>query len=135
MKYKEEKAAIEAEQKVIDEEIAQAKTKHVMTPSKHNGNPTPGEPSTNKLQPAFHDLTEMELTSRCRRRWVWGRGIWSRSGERRQPEQDDDIRNRGQGCCDQRTVTGIRLDVLTDKRLPANGPLSAERELCEVVRG
>ena len=47
------------------------------------------------------------------------------------PGRDDDIRNRGQGWCDRRTgAPGIRLDVLTDKRLPANGAgPSAEREL------
>ena len=61
VKYKEEKAAIQLEQKMIDEEIAQAKTKH--------GDAF--ETWQNRLQeslaqansPAFHDLVEMELTS------------------------------------------------------------------------
>ena len=60
-KYKEEKAAIEAELKVIDEKIAEAKTKH------GHAFETWQTRLRDRLEqanlPAFHDLAEMEVTS------------------------------------------------------------------------
>ena len=120
VKYKEEKAAIEAEQKVIDEEIAQAKTKH--------GDAF--ETWQNRLQeslaqansPAFHDLVEMELTSDVEGVGfeVEESGVVQVSGAN--PDGMMIFEIAGKVGAIGEPVTGIRLDVLTDKRLPANGP-------------
>ena len=120
VKYKEEKAAIESEQKMIDEEIAQAKTKH--------GDAF--ETWQNRLQeslaqansPAFHDLVEMELTSDVEGVGfeVEESGVVQVTGAN--PDGMMIFEIAGKVGAIGEPVTGIRLDVLTDKRLPANGP-------------
>ena len=119
-KYKEEKAAIEAELKVIDEEIAEAKTKH------GDAFETWQTRLRDRLEqansPAFHDLAEMEVTSD-----VEGVGFEvEESGVVQVTGANPDglmiFEIAGKVGAIGEPVTGIRLDVLTDKRLPANGP-------------
>ncbi len=119
-KYKEEKAAIEAELKVIDEEIAEAKTKH--GDAFETWQTRLRERLAQENPPAFHDLAEMEVTSD-----VEGVGFEvEESGEVQVSGANPDglmvFEVAGKAGTIGEPVTGIRLDVLTDKRLPANGP-------------
>ena len=120
VKYKEEKAAIEAEQKVIDEEIAQAKTKHV--DAFETWQTRLQESLAQANSPAFHDLVEMELTSDVEGVGfeVEESGVVQVSGAN--PDGMMIFEIAGKVGAIGEPVTGIRLDVLTDKRLPANGP-------------
>jgi len=120
VKYKEEKAAIEAEQKVIDEEIAQAKTKH--GDAFETWQTRLQESLAQANSPAFHDLVEMELTSDVEGVGfeVEESGVVQVSGAN--PDGMMIFEIAGKVGAIGEPVTGIRLDVLTDKRLPANGP-------------
>ena len=94
-------------------------------------NPTPGRRGLPENSPAFHDLAEMELTSDVEGVGFEVEESGSRSGERRQPRRDDDIRNRGQGWCDRRTGDWDppRCAHRQASSCQRAGP-SAERELC-----
>ena len=119
-KYKEEKAAIEAKLKVINEEIAEAKTKHGHAFETWQTRLRDRLAQANS--PAFHDLAEMEVTSD-----VEGVGFEiEESGIVQVPGANPDglmiFEIAGKVSAIGEPVPGIRLDVLTDKRLPANGP-------------
>ena len=120
VKYKEEKAAIEAEQKVIDEEIAQAKTKH--GDAFETWQTQLRESLAQANSSAFHDLAEMELTSDVEGVGfeVEESGVVQVSGAN--PDGMMIFEIAGKVGAIGEPMTGIRLDVLTDKRLPANGP-------------
>ncbi|MED5199950.1 MAG: DUF1549 domain-containing protein, partial [Gemmatimonadota bacterium] len=119
-KYKEEKEAIEAELKVIDEKIAEAKTKH--GDAFETWQTRLRDRLAQANSPAFHDLAEMEVTSDVEGVGfeVEESGVVQVTGAN--PDGMMIFEIAGKVGAIGEPVTGIRLDVLTDKRLPANGP-------------
>ena len=119
-KYKEQKATIEAELKLIGEAIEEAKAKHVDAFEKWQARLR--ERFAQENAPAFHDLAEMEVTSDIEGVGfeVEESGVVQVSGANPDGMMTFEIMGKI-GAIDE-PVTGIRLDALTDKRLPANGP-------------
>ncbi len=119
-KYKEQKATIEAELKLIGEAIEEAKAKHVDAFEKWQARLR--ERFAQENAPAFHDLAEMEVTSDIEGVGfeVEESGVVQVSGANPDGMMTFEIVGKV-GAIDE-PVTGIRLDALTDKRLPANGP-------------
>ena len=119
-KYKQEKAAIDAELQAVDEEIAAAKTKHGAAFETWQFQIR--ERLARENPPAFHDLVAMIVTSD-----IEGVGFEvEKSGVVQVTGANPDgmmiFEIAGKVGAIGKPVTGIRLDVLTDKRLPADGP-------------
>ena len=119
-KYKQEKAAIDAELKAVEEEIAAAKTKHGAAFERWQSQMR--ERLARENPPGFHDLAEMKVGSD-----IEGVGFdVEKSGAVQVTGANPDgmmiFEIAGKVGAIGEPVTGIRLDVLTDKRRPANGP-------------
>jgi hypothetical protein len=119
-KYKQEKAAIDAELKAVEEEITAAKTQHEAAFETWQSQTR--EKLARQNPPAFHDLAEMKAASD-----IEGVGFEvEHSGAVQVTGANPDgmmiFEIAGKVGAIGESVTGVRLDVLTDKRLPANGP-------------
>ncbi len=119
-KYEQEKAKIEAELKAVDDEIVAAKTKHRAAFDTWLARIR--ERLAHANPPIFQDLAEMIVASD-----VDGVGFEvEKSGAVQVNGANPDGRMifeiAGKVGAIGGPVTGVRLDVLTDKRLPKNGP-------------
>lgn len=119
-KYKVDKAAVEAELEAVRGEIAVAKTKHREAFQQWQTETRKRLAQTNP--PAFHDLAEMKVKSDLEGIGfeIEKPGVVQVSGANPDGTIIIDIAGQVNGI--EEPVTGIRLDVLPDKRLPANGP-------------